>query len=56
MVKTLIEQLAELDAREAKVRANRKPAYREFAKMCLEQIARERAALKAQQVQETTAQ
>jgi len=39
------EQLAEINRREAQVLANRKPAYRKFAKMCLAQIDRERAEL-----------
>ena len=41
-------RLKELDDREARVRANRKPRYRAFAKMCLEQIRRERAAVLAE--------
>lgn len=45
---TTTEKLAELDQREAQVRNNRNPKYRAFAKMCLESIARERAALLAQ--------
>ncbi len=37
--------MQELDAREARVRANTNPRYRKFAKLCLAQIARERAEL-----------